>query len=357
MDINYTTSINHDTWNFSQLIIKNRFIDALNKGVTRYPIYRELRFAARKDLASLFDLIALNPLWQTQRINTRSLILDSKGLFVSGSGSRTRDYSSCSFDIWAESIEKAEQVVHTLMEHVGSDLIEEPMFSIDWNFLTPQGELESAEIEELANDILYDEAYPSIKEGVNEFITRYLNSDETVLVLQGAPGTGKTRFIRAILGEISRRNNTDASALYTGDIKALENDEIFVKFVTGWDDAFVIEDADHLLTPRAKGNEDLHRFLAIADGVIRAQGRKIIFSTNLPNVKDIDDALIRPGRCFARIHTRELDKSEAKKLVERLCVEQNVTNPNIDSILTKSGKAKYTLAELYKGLGQLQDKQ
>jgi len=42
-------------------------------------------------------------------------------------------------------------------------------------------------------------------------------------------------------------------------------------------------------------NVDLHRFLAIADGVVRAQGRKIIFTTNLPSVGDIDDALVRPG--------------------------------------------------------------
>jgi ATP-dependent 26S proteasome regulatory subunit len=36
-----------------------------------------------------------------------------------------------------------------------------------------------------------------------------------------------------------------------------------------------------------------------ADGVGRAQGRKIIFTTNLRNVHDIDSALLRPGRCFA----------------------------------------------------------
>ncbi len=58
----------------------------------------------------------------------------------------------------------------------------------------------------------------------------------------------------------------------------------------------MIEDADHLRMARANGNVDLHRFLAIADGVVRAQGRKIIFTTNLPNVGDIDEALVRPGR-------------------------------------------------------------
>jgi len=39
----------------------------------------------------------------------------------------------------------------------------------------------------------------------------------------------------------------------TCDKRALESDEIFVNFITGSHDAFVIEDADHILTPRANG--------------------------------------------------------------------------------------------------------
>ena len=114
--------------------------------------------------------------------------------------------------------------------------------------------------------------------------------------------------------------------MYTGDKRALENDEIFVDFITGSHDAFVVEDADHLLTARSSGNLDLHRFLAIADGVVRAQGRKIIFTTNLPNITDIDDALLRPGRCFASIRARLLSKDEARALLARISDdnEQNV---------------------------------
>src|SRR5262249_34660455 len=178
--------------------------------------------------------------------------------------------------------------------------------------------LEDASIEEVADDVLCDGAYPEIKDGVRSFIARYLESPEAVLVLQGPPGTGKTRLIRAILGEMSRRKGEQARALYTGDMKTLASDEIFVKFITGEHDAFMIEDADHLLKPRADGNEHLHRFLTIADGVVRSQGRKIIFSTNLPNVGDLDDALIRPGRCFARIHVRTLTSAEAQALAEEI---------------------------------------
>src|ERR1700676_3197847 len=86
-------------------------------------------------------------------------------------------------------------------------------------------------------------------------------------------------------------------------MRALEHGEIFVDVITGNHDAFVIEDADHLLMARSNGNVDLHRFLAVADGVVRAQGRKIIFTTNLPNIGDIDEALVRPGRCFATVCT------------------------------------------------------
>ena len=78
-----------------------------------------------------------------------------------------------------------------------------------------------------------------------------------------------------------------AVALYSGDKSVWEADEIFVDFITGEHDAFLIEDADHLITSRAQGNQSLHRFLNISDGIAQAQGRKIIFSTNLPNIRDL----------------------------------------------------------------------
>src|SRR5262249_52720858 len=269
----------------------------------------------------LFDDLALGLGWRAQRLDSRSLILDSEGLFVSALGGRKAEYCSCYFGIWADSPARAAAAREALLARVAETRIREPMFSIDWHFLTAKGELESADIEELADDVLRDEAYPELTDGVHGFIRRYLEAVETVLVLQGPPGTGKTRLIRAILGELSRRKGGEAQALYTGDLKALEKDEIFVKFITGWHDVFVVEDADHILKPRAAGNENLHRFLTIADGVVRAQGRKIIFSTNLPNIGDLDDALVRPGRCFARVYLRELDTQEGERLLARLCAD------------------------------------
>jgi hypothetical protein len=302
------------------LVLDNRMAEALRQGVSRYPIYRVARFAARVELEVLFDAIALDPGWRVERVAFGEALIDGDGLFVAAYGGRKLDYCSCAFYIWAADVARAEAARRRLLDKAGSTRISEPMFSIEWTFLTAQGHLESAYVEELADDVLRDGAYPEIRGGVGDFIDRYLRSPETVLVLQGPPGTGKTRLVRGILGEISRRkaDGEEALALYTGDMKALAGDEIFVRFITGRHDVFVIEDADHLLKPRADGNEHLHRFLAIADGVVRAQGRKIIFSTNLPNVGDLDDALVRPGRCFARLHVRTLGPGEAQALAREM---------------------------------------
>jgi len=313
-----SANMNHDLWDFADMILKTRFARALTEGSAGYPVHRSLRFAARGTLESLFDELALGLGWRAHRLDSHALILDADELFITARGTRKIEYCSCHFGIWSSSPSRAESAQQDILRVVGERHISEPMFSIDWHFLTAKGELESASIEEMADDVLHDEAYPEIKDGVTSFIQQYLDATETVLVLQGPPGTGKTRLIRSILGQISRGKGGHAQALYTGDRRSLENDEIFVKFITGRDDAFVVEDADHLLRPRAAGNEHLHRFLTIADGVVRAQGRKIIFSTNLPNIGDLDDALIRPGRCFAHLMIRELSAPETERLVAKL---------------------------------------
>jgi hypothetical protein len=334
----------------STLVVENRIARALSEGASRYPIYRIVRFAARVELEALFDAMALDGAWRAERIYSEAMLLDGDGVFISGYGSRKVDYCSCTFYLWAADVARAEAAKARLLEKAGPIRITEPMFTVEWTFLTASGDLDSACIEEMANDVLRDRAYPEIAGGVRGFIDRYLRAPETVLVLQGPPGTGKTRLIRGILGEISRRKNADeeAQVLYTGDMKALANDEIYVKFITGCQDAFVIEDADHLLKPRADGNDHLHRFLTIADGVVRSQGRKIIFSTNLPNVGDLDDALIRPGRCFARLHIRNLSAAEAKALAEEIAAGDDRKLAHVSQALAAGEKR--SLAEVYQAL-------
>jgi hypothetical protein len=315
---NVSVAFQHDLYDLGEAVIKTRAIQTFDHAATRYPIHRRIRCAASNKLQDVFDDLALNSGLAPQRLDTGTLLLDGEGVFVSAEGYRKSGYCSCTFDVWAKSKELADQTRATLLQAVGPCRVREQMFVIDWQFCNNRGTLMSTSFDEIADDLIIDEAYPQLGAPVAQFIEQYLSAPETVLILLGPPGMGKTRLVRAILAAMSRRKEDSAMAMYTADKTALESDEIFVDFITGLHDAFVIEDADHLLQPRTDGNRNLHRFLMIADGVVRAQNRKIIFTTNLPNIGSIDEALLRPGRCFATVQMRLLSRPEAEAVLHRL---------------------------------------
>jgi ATPase family associated with various cellular activities (AAA) len=339
-----------DLADLGDTLLKVRALRAFDCGARRFSIYRNLRFAVRRELDELLDDLALRSGYLAQRLDGNSLLLDGPGMFVSIHGRLKGDYISGAIDIWSESLERLEAVRRSLLDIVGEQQVKAAMFTIDWHFLSPRMGLTSVVFEEIADPDLMDEAYPILTGGVSAFIDRYIVARETVLILQGPPGTGKTRLVRAILAALSRRRNDSAKVLYTADKRALENDEIFVEFLTGEHAAFVVEDADHLLGARSNGNVDLHRFLTVADGVVRAQGRKIIFTTNLVNIGDIDDALLRPGRCFATVRTRGLTPKEAARLIERVVVSDDARRQEVLGRAIPDGARCVTLADLFRAI-------
>jgi hypothetical protein len=342
----------HEIYGFAETVLKARAIRALEGVAARYPIYRSVRCAARRKVDEIFDDLALHSGFGASRLDATSLLLDGPGVFIEAEGWRKAEYSSCAFAIWTDSVARANELRDMLFRLVGELYSREQMFTIDWHFTDRRSGLTYTSFDELVTDQLHDEAYPSLGAPVREFVSRYLVANETVLVLQGSPGTGKTRLVRAILGAISGRKGDSARVMYTADKHSLENDEIFVDFITGSHDAFVIEDADHLLLARSNGNHDLHRFLAIADGVVRAQGRKIIFTTNLPNINDIDEALLRPGRCFATIRTGLLSRDEAATLLLRLEVDENRRGALLADLFGR-GSSSVSVADIYRAAASL----
>lgn len=94
-----SAGLTQNVWDFADLTLKLRFAQALEGGATRYPVHRSLRFAARVEIEALFDDLALGLGWRAQRLDSRSLILDADGLFVSALGGRKADYCSCYFGI------------------------------------------------------------------------------------------------------------------------------------------------------------------------------------------------------------------------------------------------------------------
>lgn len=179
------------------------------------------------------------------------------------------------------------------------------------------------------------EMYPFLgEESLEDYYDRYMESNASILLLIGPPGTGKTTFIRGLL---SHRNS---SALVTYDSAILEKDYVFARFIEDNAEVMVLEDSDAFLKSRTDGNTMMHRFLNVGDGLVTTKGKKMIFSTNLPSIRDIDSALIRPGRCFDIVTFEPLNVEQANALADKLGVKLPVRPRGKETL-------PYTLAEVF----------
>ena len=96
-----------------------------------------------------------------------------------------------------------------------------------------------------------------------------------------------------------------------------------------------------------RGAKTLHRFLNIAEMELRRRMVRRSFSTNLPNLRDIDEALVRPGRCFAHVLMEELHAAEAIALLDRLCAATPERRVGAVAALNVAGQKRFSVAEVY----------
>jgi hypothetical protein len=195
------------------------------------------------------------------------------------------------------------------------------------------------------------EYYPYLDGGIEALLKDFIESEESVLILMGPPGTGKSSLVAAGVEAL------DLLPIYAKRADAIL-DKNFVSFVFGASDTYmakiagtaakarsdlfvetltkerefkagqpllqknvdeeaprvpiiVVEDADMLLAPRSSGNMIMPQLLNETDGIGSNHTRKIVFTTNLSHTRDIDEALMRAGRCYEVVNCRLLTPKEA----------------------------------------------
>lgn len=232
------------------------------------------------------------------RINNRTLAIEAPDLLI---------LSTCVGRTIDIKVMGRREEVESTVKHISGSL-ETVSVRVKWVY---NAKGESVRLPIRNDNLPTDAFYPALRAGggLVPYYERYLASDSNILVLIGPPGTGKTSFIRGLL------SHAGSDAIISYDTAILSDDEIFADFMSETERFMVLEDADTFLASRGKGgNTIMHKFLNVGDGLLSTKGKKIVFSTNLPSVRDIDEALLRPGRCFDILRFDRLSADEARSI-------------------------------------------
>lgn len=162
-----------------------------------------------------------------------------------------------------------------------------------------------------------------------------------VSILFGPPGCGKTSYLRGLMSRMIDRYLFYYIPPSAFDVLTSP------RFVSFWIDQkdeargkqriAIMEDSESLLLPRDAGSQtDVSNLLNIGDGFLGEHLKLHVIATTNSPVRQLDSALLRPGRLMGTREFRRLSRPEAQRLAEA----KGLVLPE---------QSDFSLAELYCG--------
>lgn len=174
---------------------------------------------------------------------------------------------------------------------------------------------------------------------IHETITqRLLEKASGLYMFHGAPGTGKTTYIKYLAGKIDRNFiyiPTNMLEYFTSDPNSLS---VLLKKPNS---ILVLEDAEKAILKREGGgnSSSVSSLLNLSDGIMSDIMKTAIILTYNCSKQDIDEALRRKGRLQADYEFGLLSKEDAIALAESLNYPKEVIDEEI--------KNEMSLADIY----------
>lgn len=185
-------------------------------------------------------------------------------------------------------------------------------------------ELKQVEVKPTFLDI--DKYYNDDFKEVDETIKARLNreNDKGIILLHGLPGTGKTTYLRHLIGGLKKK------VLFVSPSVAgnLMNPEFIDLLIENPNSVLIIEDAENIMMDR-KYNSDssVSNLLNLSDGLMSDCLSVQIICTFNSSVNLIDSALMRKGRLIAKYEFGKLSVEKANRLSEHLGFDVNIEQP------------------------------
>ena len=171
-------------------------------------------------------------------------------------------------------------------------------------------------------DLFYEDDF----QDVHKTVLRRLNKkdDKGIVLLHGLPGTGKTTYLRYLVGKIKKR-----VLFIPPDMAAqIANPELVRLLIDNPNSVLVIEDAEHIITQRQAGSDSaVSNLLNISDGLLSDFLNVQIVCTFNSNMSIVDQALLRKGRLIASYEFKKLSIPKAQQLNRHLGHKHIINQP------------------------------
>jgi hypothetical protein len=171
-------------------------------------------------------------------------------------------------------------------------------------------------------DLFYENDFKAVDEIIRTRLSK--KKDKGIVLLHGLPGTGKTTYLRYLIGRIKKRV-LFLSPSVAGD---LMNPGFINLLINNPETVLVIEDAENIIMDRrTTSNSAVSNLLNISDGLLADfLNVQVICTFNSP-LTMVDSALMRKGRLIAKYEFGKLSLPKAQALSNHLGYNRLVTQP------------------------------
>ncbi len=171
-------------------------------------------------------------------------------------------------------------------------------------------------------DLYYNDDFKPVDETIKQRLAK--EHDKGIILLHGLPGTGKTTYLRHLIGSTNKR----ILFVSPGVAGNLMNPEFIDLLIDNPNAILVIEDAENIIMDRKfSSNSSVSNLLNISDGLLSDCLNVQIICTFNSALHMVDSALMRKGRLIAKYEFTKLDTGKAQRLSDHLGFSNTITAP------------------------------